>query len=39
MGEHDFSIFLSNEPSIGSSKAVSTRLKHARNAQKTIGDI
>ena len=37
MREHDFSIFLSNEPSISSSKAIATRIRHARNAERIIG--
>ncbi len=37
MNEYDFKLFLANEPSISSHKAITTRLRHARNAQKSIG--
>ena len=37
MKEHDFADFLNREPSISSEKAVTTRIRHARNAEKIIG--
>ena len=37
MRERDFATFLNGEPSISSDKAVTTRISHARNAEKIIG--
>ena len=37
MREHDFFVFLNGEPSISSEKAVTTRIRHARNAERIIG--
>ena len=37
MREQDFVDFLNNDPSISSSKAVATRMKHARRAELLIG--
>ena len=37
MREHDFATFLNGEPSISSDKAVTTRIRHARKAERIIG--
>lgn len=37
MRKHDFQIFLSNEPSITSDKAVASRMVKARKAEELLG--
>ena len=37
MREQDFLLFLNNEPTVSSTKAVATRLRHAKRAQTLLG--